>query len=93
MQKTIYYRVYDLQLGQYFATGYNSTSITELINDFKSYISMANECDDIDQFTNWGEIEEYLQGVELEESENPFEENPHWTDENNNEIKINIINH
>jgi hypothetical protein len=80
MNKTIYYRVYDLQTGQYFATGYNTTSIEELINDFKEYISMANECEDIERFTNWGEIEEYLQGVELEKSETKFEENTYWTD-------------
>jgi hypothetical protein len=46
----------------------------ELIDDFKSYISMANETDDIEQFTNWGMIEEYLQGVQLEESETQFED-------------------
>lgn len=90
MQTAKYYRVYDLQLGQYFATGYNATSIQELINDFKSYIEMSNECDDMEQFTNWGTIEEYLQGVELEESETPFEDNPHWTDEKGNKISIDI---
>jgi len=86
-----FYRVYDLQLGQYFATGYNATSMENLIDDFKSYISMANETDDIKQFTNWGIIEEYLQGVELEESKTPFEDDPHWTNNNNEIIPIIII--
>ena len=100
MKKAIYYRVYDLQLGQYFATGYNATSMEELISDFKSYISMSNECDDIEQFSSWGEIEDYLQGVELEESKTrveleesktPFEDDPHWTNNNNEIIPISII--
>ena len=91
MQKTIYYRVYDLQLGQYFATGYNATSMEDLINDFKSYIEMANECDDIEQFTNWGTIQDYLQGVELEESETPFEDDPHWTNNSGETISIDIV--
>jgi hypothetical protein len=76
----IYYRVFDLQLGQYFATGYNATSMQELINDFKSYIATANETEDIEQFANWEQIEEYLQGAELEESETKFEDITHWTD-------------
>lgn len=70
-----YYRVYDGQRGVYFATGYNASSMQELIDDFKSYIGMANECDDLNQFTDWSSIAEYLQDVYLEESETQFEEN------------------
>jgi len=69
-----YYRVFDYQRGCYFAVGYNSTSKEELINDFKDYIEGANEVENINQFTTLDSILEYLQGVELEESETPFEE-------------------
>mgnify|MGYP000632663417 CR=1 FL=1 len=34
----VYYRVFDNQRGVYFATGYNSTSMEELIESFQSYI-------------------------------------------------------
>lgn len=73
-KETIYYRVFDLQRGCHFATGYNATSIEELIEDFKSYIGGANECEDLDQFKDFDSILEYLQGAELEKSKNPFEE-------------------
>jgi hypothetical protein len=74
METKKFYRVYDFQLGKYFATGYNSQSMEELVNNFKSYIETADECEGIEQFTTWGEIEEYLQGVELEESNIQFTE-------------------
>ncbi len=74
-----YYRVFDTQRGCYFATGYNSESMEDLIKSFQSYILMANEIeeneDNLDSFlSTWSGIEEYLQGAELEESETPFKE-------------------
>jgi hypothetical protein len=74
-----YYRVFDTQRGDYFATGYNAESMQELISDFQSYILMANEVDDNEEnkdgfLSNWEGIAEYLQGAELEESNTPFEE-------------------
>ena len=74
-----FYRVFDTQIGDYFATGYNSESMKDLISDFQSYILMTNEVENneenLDGFlSNWKGIEEYLQGAELEESNTPFEE-------------------
>ena len=82
-----YYRVFDNQRGIYFATGYNATSMNELIEDFQSYILGANEIDfeheqgtaeyeqELNNFLGtWDLISEHLQGVELEESSTPFED-------------------
>jgi len=74
-----YYRVFDTQTGNYFATGYNAQSMQELIEDFQSYILMANEVEDNEEnregfLSNWDGIAEHLQGAELEESNTPFEE-------------------
>lgn len=69
-----FYRVYDFQCGRYFATGYNAQSIEQLISEFKEYINNAGECEDINHFENWGDIEEYLQDVVLEESDFQFDE-------------------
>jgi hypothetical protein len=82
-----YYRVFDTQRGVYFATGYNATSMDELIEDFQSYILGASEIDfEHEQGTSeyekeltdflgtWDLIAEHLQGVELEESSTPFED-------------------
>jgi hypothetical protein len=76
---TKYYRVFDHQRGIYFATGYNATSMEELIEDFTSYILMSNEVDDNEDnrdgfLSTWNGIAEYLQEVTLEESETKFEE-------------------
>jgi hypothetical protein len=73
-----YYRVFDTQIGDYFATGYNAQSMQELISDFKSYILTANEVEDTEEningfLSNWEGIAEYLQGAELEQSVIPFE--------------------
>ena len=82
-----YYRVFDLQRGCYFATGYNTTSKEDLIESFQSYILGANEIDfeyekgtaeyekELNAFLGtWELIEEHLQGAELEESDVEFEE-------------------
>jgi hypothetical protein len=74
-----YYRVFDTQIGCYFATGYNVDSMEELIYAFQSYILMANEVEDTEENTNgflsnWEGIAEHLQGAELEESNTPFKE-------------------
>jgi hypothetical protein len=77
-----YYRVLDLQLSRYFSTGYNETSLDELIKDFQSYIIYGSDSLEIDTnnqdeineyFGTWDLIADYLQGVELEESDEPFE--------------------
>lgn len=83
-----YYRVFDLQRGCYFATGYNVTSKEELIKEFQSYILGANEIDfeheegtveyekELNDFLGtWELIEDYLQGAELEENDIEFEGN------------------
>jgi hypothetical protein len=71
MDKVTYYRVFDTQTGCYFATGYNATSMDELIYDFNNYILM----DDEEIYLNtWDEISDYLQGTRLEESFTPFNE-------------------
>ena len=74
-----YYRVFDHQRGCYFATGYNTSSMVDLVEAFQSYILMANEVEDNEENTNgflsnWNDIEEHLQGAELEVSNTPFEE-------------------
>lgn len=68
-----YYRVYDLQRSRYFAVGYNSTSMKELIASFQDYICIA---DDISKssINSWRKIEDWLQGVELEKSKTKFED-------------------
>ncbi len=66
----MYYRVYDYQTGRYFGTGYNSTSIKELVKDFKSYINDASEV--CNQFKSWKSVKDYLQDVELEKSKVEF---------------------
>jgi hypothetical protein len=74
-----YYRVFDHQRGCYFATGYNSESMEELIKDFQSYISMAIEVEEYAveiqelHLATWSEIADYLQEVTLEESTTLFE--------------------
>ena len=75
-----YYRVFDTQRGCYFHTGYNAESMEELIESFQSYILMSNEVeeneDNIDGFlSTWSGIVDYLQGIELEESNTRFKEN------------------
>lgn len=68
-----YYRVYDYQTGIYFATGYNATSMNELIESFSNYINGAD--DNELKFETFGEIMDYLQDIDYEESETPFDEN------------------
>ncbi len=83
----VYYRVFDTQRGVYFATGYNATSMEELIVSFQSYILMASEIEfEHDKGTaeyevelnnmlgTWELIEEHLQGVTLEKSHVKFVE-------------------
>jgi hypothetical protein len=74
-----FYRVFDKQIGDYFATGYNAESMEDLIEQFQSYILMSSEVEDNKENLNgflstWKGIEEYLQGAELEQNETPFEE-------------------
>ena len=68
-----YYRVFDRQTGDYFSTGYNSTSKKELIEKFKNYILIADEDVSKSSINTWAKIEDWLQGVELEKSNIPFE--------------------
>jgi hypothetical protein len=73
-----YYRVYDGQTGSYFVTGYNSTSLQELIESFKSYIEMGNDApESMDVFQTWNDVADWLQNVELETSKHKFE-NQGW---------------
>ena len=79
METQKYYRVFDTQRGCYFATGYNATSMDELICDFQSYILMSNEVENNEDnregfLSTWSGIADYLQGSILEESNTPFEE-------------------
>lgn len=74
-----FYRVYDTQRGDYFATGYNATSLKKLEEDFASYILMTNEVEDNEDnrdgfLSSWDGIAEYLQGAVLESSPTKFEE-------------------
>lgn len=74
-----FYRVYDTQTGCYFATGYNATSIKDVVEGFASYILMTNEVEDNEEnragfLSTWDGIADYMQGVELESSKNKFEE-------------------
>lgn len=72
---TNYYRVFDYQRGIYFAVGYNTTSMEDLIEHFQDYISNANEVEDVKQFLpTWDAIAEHLQEVELETSTTKFDE-------------------
>ena len=66
-----YYRVFDHQVGNYFATGYNAESMQDLINDFRSYISVGDENNN---YQTWEQIADYLQEVTIEKSSEPFEE-------------------
>jgi hypothetical protein len=81
----VYYRVFDTQRGCYFGTGYNTTSMEELIESFQSYILMASEIEfEHDKGTaeyevelnnmlgTWELIEEHLQGATLETSHVEF---------------------
>lgn len=82
-----YFRVFDLQRNCYFGTGYNSTSKKDLIESFQSYILGANEINfeheegtdeykkELNDFLGtWELIEDYLQGVQLEESDVEFKD-------------------
>jgi hypothetical protein len=69
----MYYRVFDHQRGIYFATGYNNSSMQELIESFRSYIYGAGE-DVEENLQTWEQIADYLSDVELEQNETPFEE-------------------
>lgn len=68
-----YFRVYDYQTGTYFATGYNSTSEKELLESFEHYVNGAVDCEDI-KFETTGELIDYLQDIDIEESETEFDE-------------------
>jgi hypothetical protein len=68
----IYYRVKDLQSKKYFATGYNAESIEELINKFKAYINGDNV--PAKDFTTWQKIADYIQPIQLEMGQWPFED-------------------
>lgn len=74
---TTYYRVFDHQRGDYFATGYNATSKEELISDFQSYLALSvddQEDEDVIHNQTWEQIADHLQDVSLEESNELFEE-------------------
>ena len=49
---SVYYRLYDKQTGGYLATGYNSTSLDELIEDYFEYKSNDLEYEDIEKINN-----------------------------------------
>lgn len=68
---TFYYRVFDQQRGCYFATGYNSQSMQELINDFHSYVSQG-DCDL--SFKSWDDVANHLTEIVLEKSVVKFDE-------------------
>ena len=70
----MFYRVFDLQRGCYFATGYNAESMEDLIRQFKSYIEMSDGSVDR-PLSTWSEIADCLQEVSLEESSEPFDDN------------------
>ncbi len=73
----MYYRVFDYQRGVYFATGYNNSSMQELIESFRSYIYSGHNFSEKEMEENlqtWKQIADHLLEVELEESETPFEE-------------------
>jgi len=70
----LYFRVIDTQCGTYFGTGYNATSIQELVDDFKCYIENGNDApESMDIFNTWYDIDDWLQGAEIEISQEPFE--------------------
>jgi len=83
-----YYRVFDEQRKGYWATGYNSISMEELIEDFQSYIRGGMDCptgeegmtdEEYEIYFNslldtWDKIADWLQGAVLEESEEKFNE-------------------
>jgi hypothetical protein len=82
----MFYRVFDHQRGCYFATGYNDTSMENLIHSFQSYILGASEIEfehekgtpeyEIElnnMLGTWDLIAEHLQGVTLESSDNEFD--------------------
>jgi hypothetical protein len=73
MKKQWYYRVYDAQRGVYFATGYNATSIKDLVCKFQGYIQGA---DDVPKkyINSWKRIADHLTEVYLEKSNYPFNE-------------------
>ena len=76
-----FYRVFDHQRGCYFATGYNSESMDDLVESFRSYIYGADtflEGEMEEYLQTWQQIAEHLQEVELEESETPFESQGDW---------------
>lgn len=73
-QKTKYYRVWDAQVGNYFATGYNAKSKKELVEAFQYYISNGGDSPCKKYLRSWKQIEEHLQGAILEVSNKPFEE-------------------
>ena len=68
-----YYRVYDIECGRYFATGYNSTSRIELVKEFQSFIKGADDVP-TSHINTWAKIAEYMQYVDLEVSDTPFED-------------------
>lgn len=69
----MYYKVYDLQRSCYFAVGYNSNNMKELIAAFQEYICLADNVPK-SSVNSWKKIEDWLQGVELEKSKTKFEE-------------------
>lgn len=64
----MYYRVFDRQCGQYFATGYNSESMPDLLSKFSQFVTGKPI------ILSWEDIAEQLQDVEIERNELPFDE-------------------
>jgi hypothetical protein len=58
---------------RYFAVGYNSNSMKELIVAFQDYICTADGISK-SSVNSWRKIEDWLQGVDLEKSKTKFEE-------------------
>ena len=72
----MYYRLFDKQCGRYMATGYNSGSLSELIEEYIYY--MSSDIDDLRDYSKLStqEMFELIQSdeFEIDSSENMFEE-------------------
>jgi len=76
----MFYRLFDKQTGRYMATGYNSTSLNELIESYSDYFGESDwDDEDLEIFNNLSKSDK-LKQIEsnefvIEKSKRKFEEN------------------
>lgn len=70
--KLKYYRVWDTQINDYFATGYNAYGVQELLYAFRSYLSVDGVSPS--SIRTLADLNNHFGDVVIESSYEPFED-------------------